>query len=284
MMGLLELATVVIETTPIEHIARTVVDLGPVGNGLRIVGEPGGAGVAGIAGAARRDILPGIMDVAYPADVARRGAVGSFREDVDVALCVKQRVLVGGARVDEQAADDVLVIDVPGAQMARGVAADVGDVVTHPERRVARIAHRVVLVAHVGQVDLEIMRRGAAAQRRKGLMRTLRIASRSRDELDLIGCPVRQTFGQPGRPYRMTPRAVAAILAPSRDLVPLLAGQRNMRRRVANQRIGARQDVAVAERLPKADGRPGRECIPSIVDEGERRQRRAMGNNDVNAL
>ena len=71
------------------------------------------------------------------------------------------------AGVDRNPADFVLVIDVSGAQVARRIPSGIGDVAANIECGVARIAHRVVLVAHIGQVDLQVMRRGAAAQHRK---------------------------------------------------------------------------------------------------------------------
>src|SRR5439155_14279132 len=41
-----------VEPAPIEHTARPVVDLGAIGDRLRIVGETGRTRIAGIAGAA----------------------------------------------------------------------------------------------------------------------------------------------------------------------------------------------------------------------------------------
>ncbi len=57
------------------------------------------------------------------------------------------------AGVNKQATDNVLVHDVASRKVAWSISTSVVNVVTDPERRIAGIARRVVLVAHVGQAD-----------------------------------------------------------------------------------------------------------------------------------
>lgn len=64
------------------------------------------------------------------------------------------------------------------------------------------------------------------------------------------------------------------MLTPGRDLIPLLTGQRRVRRGVTNHRMSARHDIAVGERLTEADWRSSGERGATVIGVGGSRQQR----------
>src|SRR5260370_35014665 len=147
------------------------------------------------------------MDSANVPDIRQRDTVRGIREQVQDAVDIQQRVFVAAGRVNEEAVYLIFVIDIAGPQMARRIPSRAREVVAYPESGVAGIARRFALVPDIGEVDLEVVCRGAAAQRSDDLMGVLRIGSYRRDKLDRISCARRKAVQQPDRPHRMTPRA-----------------------------------------------------------------------------
>jgi hypothetical protein len=89
-------------------------------------------------------------------NVLQGGSIRWIAKQIDDAVRIQQRILVPRSRVNEESADLILVINAAGSQMARRVPSGVRDVVAQPERGVAAVAHCVILVADVGEMDLEI--------------------------------------------------------------------------------------------------------------------------------
>ena len=170
-----------------------------------IIGKADRPQRSSIPRAAGVDVHPGVMGRADVPNVLQCVAGRRVGEQVDHALRIEQRILMAARCVDEEAADDIFVGDRPGPQMARRVAADIGDVVADPEGRIAAVPSSVVLIADVGQMDLQIVRAAAAAQRAERQGRGRRVGSGRGHELNLVARAGAEGARQVDRPHGVPP-------------------------------------------------------------------------------